>query len=80
MTAVQKMKGAKGEGASQPISASCGLAVFLGALGPSGEKPGRENGVRERGGREMGKGGEGEGKGKEGGKEGLVPEGTDALG
>ena len=54
MTAVQKMKGAKGEGASQPISASCGLAVFLGALGPSGEKPGRENGVRERGGREGG--------------------------
>jgi len=49
MTAVQKMKGAKGKGASQPISASCGLAVFLGALGPSGEKPGRENGVRERG-------------------------------
>ena len=35
---------------------------------------------RERGGREMGKGGEGEGKGKEGGKEGLVPEGTDAMG
>lgn len=49
MTATQKMKGAKEEGASQPISASCGLAVFLGALGPSGEKPGREKGVRERG-------------------------------
>ena len=35
---------------------------------------------RERGGREVGKGGEGEGKGKEGGKEGLAPEGTDAMG
>lgn len=49
MTAARKMEGAEGEGVSQPISASCGLAVFLGALGPSGEKPGRENGARERG-------------------------------
>lgn len=48
MTAAQKMKGAKEEGASPPISASCGLAVFLGALGPSGEKPGREKGEGER--------------------------------
>lgn len=37
------------EGPCKPIPESCGLAIGLGALGPSGEKPGRENKVREKG-------------------------------
>lgn len=45
-----ELKGAEGrEGPCKPIPESYGLAIGLGALRPSGEKPGRENKEREKG-------------------------------